>query len=420
MSHVLFIDLAPSPGGSIHSLYQLVSHLDRTQVEPSVALSVLLDFDAFDRLDVPVRRVRTPWWEGSGAGPVDRLRSGPVGEVMRRSRARSWLWHRLGDLRRLWRDLLPTARILAQLYRHARPDLVHLNDAVPLVRPALLASRWTGVPALVHARSFLLPTAYDERFLAPAIAGMIFISQAVADAQLAAMSHRPAFRVIPNAVDPAQFSAAVDPATVRAELGVAANVPLVGMFGRIAPWKGQHVFVEAMALLRRHRPDALGVIVGAAEGESGRRFQEQVIGLIDALDLADGVRLLGHRPDVPRLLAAVDVVAHCSVQPEPFGRVIIEGMAAGRPVVASAAGGSLEIITDGVDGLLTPPRDPKALAEALERLLADPALRRRLAAAARQTVVARYSIDRHVAAVQAFYADVLHRRRHLASDSPLP
>lgn len=411
MLHVLYIDLAPSPGGSIHSLHQLVSHLDRSEVQPSVALSVLLDFDAFDRLGIPVRRVRTPWWEGPGAGPVDRLRRGPVGERMRRPGIQGRLWHRLGDLRRLGRDLLPAARTLAQVYRQARPDLVHLNDAIPLVRPALLASRWTGVPALVHARSFLLPTAFDRRALTPAIAGMIFISRAVAEAQLAALPRRPASCVIPNALDLTQFDDAVDATPVRAELGIPPGVPLVGMVGRIAPWKGQLVFVEAMARLHRRRPDLYGVIVGAAEGASGERYRQAVSDRIAALGLAERLYLVGHRRDVPRLMAAVDAVAHCSVQPEPFGRVIIEGMAAGRPVVASAAGGSVEIITDGVDGLLTPPNDPDALAAALERLLADRNLARRLGQAARQTVASRYRIDQHAAAVQAFYDDLLSQHR---------
>jgi glycosyltransferase involved in cell wall biosynthesis len=185
------------------------------------------------------------------------------------------------------------------------------------------------------------------------------------------------------------------------------------MFGRIAPWKGQHVFVEALALLVQQYPTVHGLIAGAAEGDSGAAYALEVQAAIDALGLAGRLHMLGFRADVPDLLAAVDCVAHCSVAPEPFGRVIIEGMAAGRPVVAAAAGGALEIIADGVDGLLTPPGDVRALAQALGRLLADPAEAARLGQAGRATVAQRYQAAAHAQAVQAFYERVLAAPREV-------
>lgn len=404
---ILFVDLAPSPGGSVLSLHQLVSHLDRQRFEPVVVLSSVLTFEGFDRLGAgPVIRVRTPWWEQPRGGLVDRVRGGQVGEHVRHSRqpALRALWHGLGDVRRLWRDLLPTTRVFTRLLRQLRPDLVHLNDALPLVRPALAACRLTGTPALTHVRSFLLPTAGDRRWLAPALRGLIFNSQAVAAAQLAALPSSLPYEIIPNAVDLTEFDGPVDVTAVRSELGVPPAAPLIGMFGRIAPWKGQHVFVEALDLLIAQHPTVHGVIVGAAEGESGAAYARTVQARVQALGLAERVHLVGFRHDVPRLLAAVDCVAHCSVEPEPFGRVIIEGMAAGRPVVATAAGGAAEIVTDGVDGLLTPPGDAAALAHALSRLLVNPDEARRLGQAGRATVAQRYEVTAHVAAVQAFYA----------------
>jgi glycosyltransferase involved in cell wall biosynthesis len=218
------------------------------------------------------------------------------------------------------------------------------------------------------------------------------------------------YAVIPNAVDLGDFAGPVDRAAVRASLGVPTGAPLLLMAGRISPWKGQHVFVEALARVRRTYPDVCGVIVGLAEEADGPGYAGRVQAQAEALGLAQHLHMAGYRGDMPQVLAAADVVVHCSVKPEPFGRVIIEGMAAGRPVVASALGGAAEIIANRLDGLLTPAGDPDALAAAVQRLLADPGERERLGQAARRTVARRYQVDAHVRAVRTFYERVLAAR----------
>lgn len=150
----------------------------------------------------------------------------------------------------------------------------------------------------------------------------------------------------------------------------------VGSFGRLAPWKGQDVLLHAAA-------QVAGLelwIVGASqfgEEEYGAGLER----LAEKLGVADRVRFFGHRDDVPALMAACDVVAHTSTAPEPFGQVIVEAMAAGKPIVATGAGGVLEIIEGEVNGLLVPPGNVGALAAALSRLARDPALGARLAMA---------------------------------------
>lgn len=153
----------------------------------------------------------------------------------------------------------------------------------------------------------------------------------------------------------------------------------VGSFGRLAPWKGQDVLLRAAAGVA----DVELWIVGAAqfgEDDYGARLGR----LAEKLGVADRVRFFGHRGDVPALMASCDVVAHTSTAPEPFGQVIVEAMAAGKPIVATAAGGVLEIIKNEVNGLLVPPGDVGALAAALGRLAHDPALRARMATAGQE------------------------------------
>ena len=163
-------------------------------------------------------------------------------------------------------------------------------------------------------------------------------------------------------IDERPFAAVTDDqvSAMRAELG-AGEAKLVGVFGRLSAWKGQDVFVEALARV----PGAVGVIVGGALfGEEA--FEAALREKILALGVQDRIRLLGFREDIPVLMRAMDVVVHCSVAAEPFGRVVVEGMLAGKPVVASKAGGVMEIVEDGVTGFLVNPGCVGGLAAAVK------------------------------------------------------
>jgi glycosyltransferase involved in cell wall biosynthesis len=144
----------------------------------------------------------------------------------------------------------------------------------------------------------------------------------------------------------------------------------VVMVGRIAPWKGQDVFLRAFARAFPHGP-ARAVVVGSPLfGE--HEYHRSLVRLRVDLGLEDRVELAGFRDDVSRELASADVLVHASVIPEPFGRVVVEGMAAGLPVVAADAGGPREIVKHDVDGLLYPPGSVPALADALLRIAGEP------------------------------------------------
>lgn len=154
---------------------------------------------------------------------------------------------------------------------------------------------------------------------------------------------------------------------------------LIGMFGRLSPWKGQDVFLRALAEV----PEAQGIIVGGAlSGDQAYARELQV--LSHSLGVAERVRFIGHVDDPLSYMAACDVVAHCSTAPEPWGRVIVEAMLAGTPVVATNAGGVPEFVVPDQTGQLTPLCDHRALAAALRRYLADPEWSRSIATRARR------------------------------------
>ena len=152
-------------------------------------------------------------------------------------------------------------------------------------------------------------------------------------------------------------------ASIRAEMG-AGNAKLIGVFGRLSPWKGQAVFIDAIAQI----PGAIGVIVGGPLF-GHETFETELTEKVRALGLKDRIRFLGFRKDIPALMTAMDVIVHSSIAPEPFGRVVVEGMLAGKPMVASAAGGVVEIIQHGQTGWLVEPGNAEALVQTLRSVL---------------------------------------------------
>lgn len=247
-----------------------------------------------------------------------------------------------------------------------------------------LAGRIGGIPAAWFQHGLPWDKNWVDRLATrlPAL-GILTCSQAVAESQAQIAPPRP-LRVVHPGAEMERFSAETlpTPAEARRRLGLPAHGPLIGIVGRLQRWKGMHVLVEAMPKVLEAHPDAHCVIVGgdhALEPDYPAFLRER----IDALHLGDQVTLAGLQSNVPEWMQAMDVIVHASDH-EPFGIVVIEAMALGKPLVAGNAGGPTEVITDGVHGLLTPYGDVPALAAAILRCLDDPEFARRMGAAAQR------------------------------------
>jgi glycosyltransferase involved in cell wall biosynthesis len=192
-------------------------------------------------------------------------------------------------------------------------------------------------------------------------------SGAARDAFVAAGGRADRVGVVANGLDPALFDCVSDDqiARLRSELGLTGK-RIVGVFSRLSPWKGQHVLIEALPRLA----GVHALIVGdALFGEM--EYKTMLMRRVVELGVSDRVHWLGFRDDIPVLMRTVDLVLHTSTSAEPFGRVIVEGMLARRPVLATNRGASVELLGEGHLGLV-PPDDPTALAEAIERIFATP------------------------------------------------
>jgi glycosyltransferase involved in cell wall biosynthesis len=302
-------------------------------------------------------------------------------------------------------------RLAWEVARRARAfDVIHANSQKAFV-VASVAGVIARRPVIWDLNDLLLPEHFSRTniwidvLLANHLAVRVIAnSRASADALVERGGDGSKVRVVYNGLDPAPFDAVSDGdvAALRCELNLN-GAPLVGLFGRLAQWKGQHVALDAVAQL----PGVHLLLVGdALFGE--KAYAESLRRQTDRLGIRDRVHFLGFRPDIPRLMRMVSVVVHTSTSPEPFGRVIVEGMLARRPVIATQAGGVKEIMANGRTGVLVPPGDPQALAGAIRELIADRTRSEELAEAGRAHAEECFTVDAMVQAMSRNIEEVAH------------
>jgi len=309
---------------------------------------------------------------------------------------------------------LAGARAVACLAREIGAALLHANT----IRAAFyagLAARLTGVPFIWHMRDFWLSETRPRRPWADRLGKRLLCAAA---ARVIANSHATAAHlpcqdkvtVIHNGIEVEQFDPAMDGAPFRRRHGIPLDALLVGVVGRLRPWKGQDRFLRVLACLRERVPEAWGVIVGGTPFGVEDDYPAQLQRLAAKLGLTDRAVFTGHLDDVRPALAAMDLFIHPG-DPEPFGLVNLEAMAMGKPVVAFGHGALPEIVADGETGLLVPPGDEAGLAEAVVALLRDPARRAAMGRAGRQRVKASFSARETAQHVAQVYEELLSRCR---------
>ncbi len=200
-------------------------------------------------------------------------------------------------------------------------------------------------------------------------------SQATGKAFVAAGGKQDLTSVVYNGFNSEPFDCVTDGEArqLRETLEVA-DAPLVGLFSRLSYWKGQHILLLAMKELPALHALFVGDVLFGEE-----EYVSYIKNLASEPELKHRVHWLGFRDDIPTLMKACDAIVHTSTEPEPFGRVIVEGQLAQRPTIASAAGGALELIEDGVSGLLFPPGDAIALSKEIQKVISDRTLVDKLA-----------------------------------------
>jgi glycosyltransferase involved in cell wall biosynthesis len=292
---------------------------------------------------------------------------------------------------------------LARVVRQWRPDIVHAHDphAVALAALALSMGSFERRPPLVAARRVDFPLRQNafSRWKYRQVDRFICASHLIARMLVDAGIEPDRIATVHEGVDLGHVDGA-PPANLHREFWLPHEAPIVGNVAALVPHKGHRHLIEAAARVVRQVPDARFVIAG--EGE----LRDALVRQIRERHLERHVVLAGFRHDVLSLHKGFDLFVMSSVT-EGLGTSILDAMACRRAVVATTAGGIPEVVVDGVTGLLVPPRDERALAEAIVRLLADRELRTRLGAAGRARVEEAFSADRMVRETLAVYEDLL-------------
>jgi glycosyltransferase involved in cell wall biosynthesis len=375
-------------GGSYQALFDLARLLDRRQFEPVVL---------FNRPNLFVSRL---------AAEEIEVHTFEAERNIERS------VHQNGNRLRKLREMARAVARRRQFLAAHRIDLLHLNNhPVYTCDDWLPAARWLGIPCVVNA----MGEAIDERsrlkrFLMRRYDRVIAISEHMRRRMLELGIADERIATVPLGLDAAAYRARVrrSPEEVRREAGVESGTFLVVMVGNIREWKGQHVVVEALAHLAPESRRRIQVLFVGATAPNDAEYAASLRALVEQKSLGANVLFAGSRQDVPDFVNAADLCVHASVIPEPFGLVILEAMALGKPLIAAAAGGPAEILTPD-SGVLFDPSRPDELAVALSRLVPDPEAREHYGRAARERVE-QFSLESYVSGNARVYRELLGER----------
>ena len=302
---------------------------------------------------------------------------------------------------------------IAQFFRRTQVEVVHTHNVAPLVFGGLARRlAWSSAPLVYseHNQIYSATPAQRRRFRAYVrLADHVVAVSADLQTSLARDFARPS-RVIHNGVDGTRFRAASDDPAVRARtrlaLGCAEGDFVVGTGVVLSPQKGvTHLLGAAKRVLAR-APDARFLVAG--EGPNRPELERQAA----ALGLGDRLRFVGYRRDIPDFLSALDLYVLPSLW-EGLPLSLLEALAAGKPVVATAVGGNPEIVEDGVGGRLVPPRDEAALADAILRVRGDEALRRAVSERNRARFERHFSLEAMLAGHETLYDELARRAPRL-------
>jgi glycosyltransferase involved in cell wall biosynthesis len=406
MIRVLFVEASSGGvvGGSLTGLYHLICGLDRARFAPAMVLYEPKAIEAdLGAMNVPVYHARRRRLNKRHA----LLKHESYQRAKTSKGVRSALYLGRQGLQLVIEEV-PAALRLARIVRQTQADVVHLGNGVRANFDGLLACLLTRRPVVCHVKGFE-KYSNRERCVAPYIDALVCMTRAVKEHCVHHGVRGCRTEVVYDALDEAAFTPRRPPGAVRAEFGITNGAPCLGVIGNIQEWKGQAVLVEAMAHVVDAVPQARGLIIGGVH-RAGSAYYEQLQARIRTLRLESCLSITGFRHDVADLMNALDIVVHTSVRPEPFGRVILEGMLLGKVVVATAAGGVPELIREGETGFLVPPGDANHLAQCLIRLLRDSALRQSVGKRAQAWGRERFSLQRHVAAMSAIYEELTNGR----------
>ncbi|MFZ2061873.1 MAG: glycosyltransferase family 4 protein [Candidatus Binatus sp.] len=401
---ILYLNPSGELGGAERSLLFLMASLRAAKPEWQMQLVAGSDGPL-------IRRAREIGVQASAMDfPVALSRLGDAGAGGPAGRQQSHL-RLVGNVGRAGVPSIAYVRRLRRTLARLAPDLIHSNGFKMHVLAAW--ARPAGCPLIWHIRDYVSARPLMSRLIranANRCTAAIANSNSVAEDLRSVCGDKLRIHRVYNGVDLNAFSPRGSIANLDqmcAMTPAAPNTIGVGLIATMARWKGHQVFLRAVAKASRVLP-IRAYVIGAPiyKNESSQYQIDELRRMAAELDIEKIVGFTGFVDDSAAAIRALDIVVHASTQPEPFGLAIAEGMACGKPVIVSAAGGASEIVTPGVDALAHPPGEVDALADCIEKLAGDCGLRDRIGAAARASAERQFSRERVIAEMLPIYQGV--------------
>jgi glycosyltransferase involved in cell wall biosynthesis/protein-tyrosine-phosphatase len=413
---ILYLDNSNTFGGAINSLEVLVQNLDRSRFIPIIvsgqAEGVLREkFPGCIHYTVPLK---LKWIDNQWYRRLRRLlpeRDTVASKLLNLGRSAYWILF----------VSLPESFRYARIGKRHRVDLIHLNNILGSQLAGILAAKWLRVPCVAHLRDFeeIDPV---TRAYARMVDHHVAISEPIRKNLLDLGIPEGKISLIYDGIDLEDLPSISGHETKSDDLLFGSGRRRVGLVGRIVEWKGIREFILALQMVVEKDPVTLGVIIGDAS-DGDQTYFDAMVDLAGDLDLRENIVFTGFRQDIPRLMAAMDVIVHASTRPEPFGRVLIEAMAMEKPVVATRGGGPLEIVREGKTGILVEPGDAEEMGQAVLTLLSDPELCRAYGLAGKERAERFFSGFATTRQVEVLYDSLIGRPmllRNLKEKIPLP
>lgn len=376
----------PTGGGSTIALYELVKGLDLHKYEPIVLFFQPNKYlENFNRLGIKTLT-------------LDISKS----ERKKQDRAKSFL----GKIYQLLFVDISIGIRISKIFKEEAIDLVHLNTGFD--RSTMIAAKISKLPKVFHFRNFNKKISFSTKLLTSPIDVALYTTQAIANCYINLGTPLTKHDVVYEPIDIKKFSKYQNADPIKQQFSIKKDDFLISNIGRITPWKGQHYFLQAMEDIVKQYPNTKILIVGEpGNTKKDKEYFSLLQSMTQKKPLNEQVFLTGKREDIAEIMSLSDIVVHSASEPEPFGLVIAEAMATGTPVIATQGGGPIEIIENGITGLLVPMKSASGIKEAVQTLLKSETLRKTISINAQKEVTERFPIQRHVAKVQKIYQDIL-------------
>ena len=304
-------------------------------------------------------------------------------------------------------DVMLAFNIL-KIIKSEKIDILHNNNNLPGDRASVFAGILARIPQICHIRT-LREICLIDKIFSLKVRKFIYMSKAIQNLYTKNGIPKKKGIVIYDGFNSRDYIV-IDRNQIndlKRELKINENNFIITNVGRLDWWKGHEYFLKAVKDVIKTYPFTKALIVGPVPKTfDGQEYFLKIKKMVEHLKISEKVIFTGQRFDVPNIMAISDIIIHSSSEPEPFGRVIVEGMLAEKPVIATSPGGVRDIIDDRVSGFLIPPKNSNSMAEAIKYIIKNPDSSKKIAKKARRIALKRFSVSQHLFKVQDVYRNI--------------